>query len=167
MPGVGTYKGREQKPMSDWVEALFASQGVIGIAATQSCNILVSYQFSSSGSQVLQDLICLHHPGHRDTQAISFLSVKGATPLMLVHVTAGDQLGTLTFGNWEAHLKLYPDSKYIHETEYHFLFLAGLTPALHNQVQQEKNDLLVFQHDAYSSYILRHPLPYTSLLEVF
>jgi hypothetical protein len=35
---------------------------------------------------------------------------------MPVHETAGDQLGTLTvyfmaFGHWEAHLKLYPDSK--------------------------------------------------------
>jgi hypothetical protein len=44
MPRVGAYKGGEQKPKSDWVEAhnefsstlfaLFASQGIIGIAAT-------------------------------------------------------------------------------------------------------------------------------------
>jgi hypothetical protein len=92
---------------------LLASQGVIGLAATQSCNILVSYQFLGSGSQVLQDLVCLYHPGHCDTQAASFLSVKGATPLMPSHVTARNQLSTLmvyfmVFGNWEAHLKVSP-----------------------------------------------------------
>jgi hypothetical protein len=40
----------------------------------------------------------------------------------------------MAFGNWEAHLKLYPDSKYIRETEYHLLFLDSLTPTLCNQV---------------------------------
>jgi hypothetical protein len=58
----------------------------------------------------------------------------------------------MAFGNWEAHLKLYPDSKYIREMEYHLLFLDGLTLTLCNQVQQEKNDLLAFQRDARSSY---------------
>jgi hypothetical protein len=140
MPNVGAYKGGKRKPMSDWIEAqnefsstfyaLFANQGVIGPAATRSCNIFTSYHFSGSGSQVLQDLVCLHHPGHCDTQAPSFFSVKGATPIMPSHVTAGNQLSTLTvyfmaFGNWEAHLKLYPDAKYIRETEYHLLFLEG------------------------------------------
>jgi hypothetical protein len=67
-------------------------------------------------------------------------------------VPSSDQLGVLTvyfmaFGNWEAHLKLYPDSKYMQEREYHLLFLDGLTPVLKNQIQQEKNDLLVFQQD--------------------
>jgi hypothetical protein len=58
----------------------------------------------------------------------------------------------MAFGNWEAHFKLYPNSKYMRETEYHLLFLNGLTPVLKNQIQQEKNDLLVFQRYHRSSF---------------
>jgi hypothetical protein len=92
MPCVGAYGGGKKKPVIDWIEAhneftstlyaLFAIQGVIAPAATCSCHVLVSYQFTGSGSQVLQDLISLHHPGHIDTQAPAFLTVKNATPIM-------------------------------------------------------------------------------------
>jgi hypothetical protein len=81
IPRVGAYEGGERKLMSDWIEAhnkfsctlyaLFASQGVIGPAATPSRNILVSYQFSGSGAQILQDLVSLHHPGHKRMQSSS------------------------------------------------------------------------------------------------
>jgi hypothetical protein len=167
MPRVGEYGGGERKPMSDWIEAhnefnstlyaLFASQGVIGPAATRSRNILVSYQFSGSGVQVLQDLICLHHPGHKEMQAPAFMAIRTAVPTMPLNVATGEQLSSLTvyfmaFGNWEAHLKLYPDARYIRESEYHLLFLNGLAPVLRNQVLQEKNDLLVFQRDHRSSF---------------
>jgi hypothetical protein len=167
MPRVGAYGGGEKKPMIDWIEAhnefsstlyaLFASQGVIAPAATCSRNVLVSYQFTGSGSQVLQDLISLHHPGHIDTQAPAFLTVKNATPIMALHVAVGNHLGALSiyfmdFGNWEAHLKLYPDAQQLRETEYHVLFLDGLTLVLKSQVQKERNDLLVFQRDHRSTF---------------
>jgi hypothetical protein len=65
LPPVGTHGGGEKIPMEDWMDihnefsstlyALLASDGVIAQGATRSSNILVSYQFSGSGCQVLQD----------------------------------------------------------------------------------------------------------------
>ena len=146
LPKVGAYDGGDKKPMFDWTEAhnelsqtpyaLFASHGMIAISTVQSANMLASYQFSGSGLQVLQDLLCLHHPWHSHTQAPPFLSVKGTVPVMpLATVITGDQLASFTryfmaFGNWEAHLKLYPDAKYMRETDFHLLFLDGLTAVL-------------------------------------
>jgi hypothetical protein len=53
----------------------------------------------------------------------------------------------MAFGNWEAHIKLHVDAKYMHGTSYHLLFIKGLALLLKSQVLQEKNDLLVFQRD--------------------
>jgi hypothetical protein len=49
MPRVGAYGGGKKKPMIDWIEehnefsstlyASFASQGVIAVSATRSCNV--------------------------------------------------------------------------------------------------------------------------------
>jgi hypothetical protein len=148
--------------MFDWIEAhnelsrmlsaLLASHGVIATAATRSSNILVSYQFLGSGLRVLQDLICLHHPQHVMTQAPAFDSVKGSIPIVHANVAAGEQLSHLTvyfmaFGNWEANLKLYAKSKYTRAPDCHLLFIKGLAASLKSQVNQEKNDLLVFQQD--------------------
>jgi hypothetical protein len=58
----------------------------------------------------------------------------------------------MDFGNWEAHLNLYPDAQQLRETEYHVLFLDGLTLVLKSQVQQDWNDLLVFQQDHGSTF---------------
>ena len=71
------------------------------------------------------------------TQAPHFLSILGMVPLMHTSVAAGEQLSALSkyfmdFSNWEAHLKLYPDAKYMQETEYHVLFIDGLTSVLKN-----------------------------------
>jgi hypothetical protein len=120
-----------KNPMFDWIKAqnefsgtlyaLLASHGVIATSVTRSSNILVAYQFSGSGLQVLQDLLCLHHPRHIMTQAPAFENVKASIPIMPANFNAGDQLNYLTvyfmaFGNWEAHIKLYADAKYMRET---------------------------------------------------
>jgi hypothetical protein len=124
MPHVGAYEGGKKNPMFDWIEshnvfsgtlyALLACHGVIATAATRSSNILVA--FSGSRLQVLQDLMCLHHPRHILTQAPSFDSVKAGIPIMQANVSAGEPLNQLTvyfmaFGNWEAHPKLYAEAK--------------------------------------------------------
>jgi hypothetical protein len=156
MPKVGAYDGGEKKPMFDWNEAhnefsgtlyaLLASEGVIGKGATRCENILVAYQFSGSGLQVLQDMMCLHHLRHIMTQAPTFTSVKSSIPLMPANVVAGDQLNLLTvyfmaFGNWEAHLKLYPDAKYMRETEFHLSFIDGLAAPLKKDRSHKKRTI--------------------------
>ena len=60
------------------------------------------------------------------TQAPHFLNIRGMVPHMPITVAAGEQLAALSkyfmdFSNWEAHLKLYADTKYMQETEYHLL----------------------------------------------
>jgi hypothetical protein len=153
MPCVRAYGGGEQKLMFDWIEAqnefsgtlcaLLASHGVIATSATRSSNILVAYQFSGSGLQVLQDLLCLHHPRHIMTQAPAFKNVKASIPIMPANVYAGEQLNYLTvyfmaLGNWEAHIKLYANAKYMRETSYHLLFIERLAASLKSQVLQKK-----------------------------
>ena len=135
---------------SSTLYALLASQGVISSSGARSSSILVSNQFNGNGAQVMQDLLCLHHPRHNLTQVPAFLSVKGSVPIMSMNVAAGEQLSGLSryfqaFSNWEDHLKLYPDARYLHETEYHILFIHGLTPVLRNFVMTERHDLMVFQ----------------------
>jgi hypothetical protein len=167
MPHVVAYGGGEQKPMFDWIEAhnefsgthyaLLPGHAVVAASATRSSNILVAYQFSGSGLQVLQDLLCLHHPRHTMTQAPAFENVKASIPIMPANVNAGEQLNYLTvyfmaFGSWEAHIKLNADAKYMRETSYHLLFIKGLAASLKSQVLQEKNDLLVFQRDNRASF---------------
>jgi hypothetical protein len=124
--------------------ALLASDGVIACTATRSTNILVSHQFKGSGCQVLQDLLCLHHPGHQDSHAPGFEIVKGTVPIMPTSIIPREQLAELTkyfmgFSHWESHLRLYTKSKYMHETKYHVLFIDGLLPVLRNQVLTLRN----------------------------
>jgi hypothetical protein len=129
---VGTHDGGKKKPMTDldnahnkfntMLCALLASDGVIARTATRSTYSLVSYQFMGSGCQVLQDLLCLHHPGHQDSHEPRFEIVKGTVPIMPTNLTPKEQLAKLTkyfvgFSNWESHLQLYTESKYMRKTK--------------------------------------------------
>jgi hypothetical protein len=58
---------------------------------------------------------------------------------MPANVNSGKQLNSLTvyfmaFENWEAHIKLYADAKYLRETSYHLLFIEGLALSFKIQV---------------------------------
>jgi hypothetical protein len=85
---------------------------------------------------VLQDLLCLHRPGHQDSHVPGFKeSVKVTVPIMPKNITPGEQLAELTkyfmgFSKWESHLRLYTESKYMCKTKYHVIFIDGLLPVL-------------------------------------
>ena len=160
MPPVGARHGGEIMPFEYWGQqhdnlgvtlyALLTSKDVIHASAHLSCQVLDQYQFTGNGFQVLQDLICLHHPGHVLTRAPAFSLIRDATPVMPHNVSPQDQLMELTryyrsFSNWETHISLYPEAKLMRGTDYHLLFINGLTPAFKTQVGRERDDLMVFR----------------------
>ena len=118
--------------------ALLTNKDIINKAAILSCQILLEqYQFSGNGFQILQDLLCLHHPGHVNTRAPAYSIIRDSPPTMPSSIALKDQLTELTkyyrgFCNWQTHLSLYPQAKLVKGSEYYLLFIGGMAPLFQN-----------------------------------
>jgi hypothetical protein len=114
----------------------------------------------ANGFRVIQQLMRMQHPGLANNQAPLFNQVRDAYPAMRVTISAGEHVDALMgyfmdFVNWEQQIQMYFESRIIHESEYHLLFMQGLAPVLRAHIKLQEGDLHVFR--ARHHTILKEP----------